>query len=216
MAKAPERKKAVARKAVGRPANPSSTATRMGPSAQASGTAMGNQIKAAKKFQAPANYKPLTTKEKLVTATSFIPGAAVGAAIGKVAAKATANRVGKAVLKASTSKKPTSIARPKAPTGKTYQAAPNKTVSVQGTTGVARVKPQGPKPTARVVARGTDLAKTDQGVRAGNALRYSNAKKAADTARKATVETSRKPAVGRVAGGTASSSATIKKTSKKK
>jgi hypothetical protein len=143
-----------------------------------------------------------------------VAGGAVGKAIGKAAAKKTAERTGSAVLKAGTSKSPKAIARPKPPTGKTYNAAPGKTVSVKGTTGVARVKPAGPKPTARVVTRATDLAKTDQNVRAGNALRYSNAKKAADTARKASMDTSRKPVSGKAAGAATGAAGTKKVTKK--
>jgi len=172
------------------------------------------------------------TKNALNAASMVVPGAAgarVGAAVGKSVARAITGSTAKAVranaLKsAGKVKNPGNIARPKPPTGKTYNAAPGKTVSVKGTTGVARVKPQGAKPTARVVGRGSDLEKTNQGVRSGNALRRANAMEVASKAERAYVRAASKKnqaagkAVGRTVGGAtgaAAGAATVKKSKKK-
>ena len=145
----------------------------------------------------------------IVNVASLVPAARVGSMVGKGVARAatasTAKTVRSNALKsAGTVKNAKAIARPKAPTGKTYNAAPGKTVSVKGTTGVARVKPQGAKPTARVVGRGSDLEKTNQGVRAGNTLRRSNAKEVASKAERAYLRAALKKnkTTGKVVGGT--------------
>ncbi len=172
------------------------------------------------------------TKNALNAASMVVPGAVgarVGAAVGKGVARAitksTANAVRSNALKsAGKVKNAKAIARPKPPTGKTYNAAPGKTVSVKGTTGVARVKPQGAKPTARVVGRGTDLAKTDKGVRSGNTLRRSNAMEVASKAERAYVRAAskRNQAAGKAVGGTvggaagtAAGASAVKKSKKK-
>lgn len=148
-------------------------------------------------------------------------GAAVGKGIARAATAATAKNVRSNALKsAGKTKSASSIARPQAPKGKTYKAEAGKTVSVKGSTGVARVKPQGSKPSARVVGRGTDLAKVDQGVRSGNNLRRANAMETASKAERAYVKAASKKnqTAGKVIGGVtggAAGAAAVKKTKKK-
>lgn len=166
--------------------------------------------------KSPKNYKPLSTGEKVMMATSFVPGSAVGSVVGKLATKAGAKKIGQAVLKAGTSKNPAKIARPKPELGKTVKTAPGRSTQVKGSTGNTIVKPQGPNPSVRAIKRSTSLEKVDQGVRSGNKLRYATAKKNAQTAREAYVKTSSKPTVGKVAGGASSTAATVNAKKKKK
>lgn len=203
--------------------------------AKASTTTMGSRTGGKITVDTKANAKrkaefEARTEKALTAASMLIPGAAgvrVGAAVGKSVARAitksTANAVRSNALKsAGKAKNAKAIARPKPPTGKTYNAAPGKTVSVKGTTGIARVKPQGAKPTARVVGRGTDLAKTDKGVRGGNTLRRSNAMKVASQAERAYIRAASKrnqstgKAIGGAVGGTSGTAAGVAASKKKK
>lgn len=76
-------------------------------------TPMLQQIEAAKNFKAPKDYKPLSTGEKLMMATSFVPvgrvASAAGKAVTKIAAKKYSAKAGEKVTKTFTQGKKTKI-----------------------------------------------------------------------------------------------------------
>lgn len=86
-----------------------------------------NQIKAAKKYKAPKDYKPLTTKQKVgMVATAVGPGKVVKA-VSKVAKviKAETKAAGAAQKVASAAKTPVKVKNPLTKQGRSVKVIPS-------------------------------------------------------------------------------------------
>ena len=149
-------------------------------------------------------------------------GAKVGMTAGKAAARTTSKKVGKEVLKSSNKAKGSgSMVYPKPAMGKKTATAPKRDVVIKtddkvipikdkgyiSKTGEKSIKTNTKKPTVRVVEKEVTRDMANMRTAQSNRLRYGNAKADAARARKASVKTSKKPAVGKAVGGAAGAAA---------
>jgi hypothetical protein len=148
-------------------------------------------------------------------------GAKIGMTAGKAAARTTSKKVGKEVLKSSNKAKGSgSMVYPKPAMGKKTATAPKKDVVVKSADktyarngfinkkGEQSIKTGNTnKPTVRIVEKEVKRDMANARTAASNRLRYGNAKADAARARKASVETSKKPAAGKKLGAAAGAAA---------